>query len=196
VRIANTEIQFWDQMREALSAHAGQQVELELIRAGQPVVLDVPVPEDGILGFLINRDLSIPRHTVHYGFFESFPIGAGKAWGTVVDNAKGLGKIFKGEVRADKALSGPIGIAQLFGDQVDWVRFWTLVGLLSMVLALMNLLPIPALDGGHVVFLLIEMIQGKPLSEKVLETAQMIGFFILLAFVVFGFGNDIFELLK
>ncbi|WP_312190066.1 site-2 protease family protein, partial [Sphingobacterium sp.] len=80
--------------------------------------------------------------------------------------------------------------------EVDWIRFWSLVGMLSMALAFMNLLPIPALDGGHVLFLLIEMIQGKPLSEKFLEKAQMVGFFILLALMVFIFGNDIFKLFK
>ncbi|MDR2285180.1 MAG: site-2 protease family protein, partial [Sphingobacterium sp.] len=71
--------------------------------------------------------------------------------------------------------------------------FWTLVGTLSMALAFMNLLPIPALDGGHVIFLLVEMVQGKPLSDKFLETAQMIGFFILIALMLFTFGNDILK---
>lgn len=194
--IAGTPIRFWDEMRETLTSHAGQDVSLVIIRDGKERVLTAHVPEAGVLGFLIHRDPTIPYETMRYGLLESLPIGAAKAWATVADNAKGLGKIFKGEVRADKALSGPIGIAQLFGDQVDWIRFWTLVGLLSMVLALMNLLPIPALDGGHVVFLLVEMIQGKPLSDKFLETAQMVGFFILLGLMVFVFGNDIFKLIQ
>src|SRR5690606_26812090 len=128
-----------------------------------------------------------------YTFSESLPIGVNKALSVITDNIKGFGKIFKGEVRADKALSGPVGIAKMFGDEVNWSRFWNLVGMLSMALAFMNLLPIPALDGGHVVFLLIEMIQGKPLSDKFLETAQMIGFFILIALMLFTFGNDIIK---
>ena len=84
-----------------------------------------------------------------------------------------------------------LGIAVMFGSHVDWVRFWNLVGLLSMVLALMNLLPIPALDGGHAVFLLVEMIKGKPLSDKFLERAQIVGFVLLICLMVFAFGNDI-----
>lgn len=196
LRINEVPLRFWDQMRDQFVANAGQQIELGLIRDGQEITLKGDMPDDGALGFAIGRDYSIPYETVHYSLAQSFPVGAAKAWSAVADNAKGLGKIFKGEVRADKALSGPIGIAQLFGDQVDWIRFWTLVGLLSMVLALMNLLPIPALDGGHVVFLLIEMIQGKPLSDKVLETAQMVGFFILVALMIFVFGNDIFKLFQ
>lgn len=195
VRVGDAPIRFWDELRGALVEHAGEEVALGLIRSGQDTTLMVRIPEEGVMGFYINRDMSIPHVTVKYGFLESLPIGAAKAWSTVADNAKGIGKIFKGEVRADKALSGPIGIAQLFGDQIDWIRFWTLVGLLSMVLALMNLLPIPALDGGHVVFLLIEMIQGKPLSDKFLETAQMVGFFILVGLMIFVFGNDILKLI-
>jgi len=195
VRIGDVPIRFWDELRGAMVEYAGEEVALGLIRGGQDTSLMVPIPEEWVLGFYVNRDMTIPHVTVKYGFLESLPIGAAKAWGTVADNAKGIGKIFKGDVRADKALSGPIGIAQLFGDQIDWIRFWTLVGLLSMVLALMNLLPIPVLDGGHVVFLLIEMIQGKPLSDKFLETAQMIGFFILVALMIFVFGNDILKLI-
>ena len=108
-------------------------------------------------------------------------------------NIKGFGKIFKGDVRADKALSGPVGIAKMFGTEVNWLKFWSLVGMLSMALAFMNLLPIPALDGGHVLFLLVEMIQGKPLSDNFLEKAQMVGFFILIALMLFTLGNDIIK---
>jgi regulator of sigma E protease len=81
----------------------------------------------------------------------------------------------------------------MFGNTVNWAKFWSLVGLLSMALALMNLLPIPALDGGHAVFLLIEMIKGKPLSDKFMERAQLVGFVILMALMVLVFGNDIFK---
>ncbi len=124
---------------------------------------------------------------------QAFPVGASKAWGSFADNAKGIGKVVTGQVKANKAFTGPIGIATMFGKTVNWVKFWSLVGLLSMALALMNLLPIPALDGGHAVFLLIEMVKGKPLSDKFMEKAQMVGFFILISLMVFVFGNDIFK---
>jgi len=107
------------------------------------------------------------------------------------DNAKGLGKVFKGELKFNKAVSGPVAMASMFGSHVDWERFWSLVGLLSMALALMNLLPIPALDGGHALFLIVEMVKGKPLSDKFLERAQLVGFVILISLMVFVFGNDI-----
>jgi regulator of sigma E protease len=93
----------------------------------------------------------------------------------------------------DYTLGESIGIAQMFGGVWDWTRFWMLTGLLSMALAFMNILPIPALDGGHAVFLMYEMITGKPASVKVLERAQQVGMLILLALMAYTFGNDIFK---
>jgi len=194
--INNTAVPFWDQVRELIGERAGKEVTLSVLRGGDTATVRATVPEEGTLGFSINPDMDFPSVTTHYGFFESLPIGSAKAWGTLIDNAKGLGKIATGELRADKAISGPVRIATMFGSEVNWVKFWTLVGLLSMALALMNFLPIPALDGGHVLFLLVEMIQGKPLSDKFLEKAQIAGFFILLALMVFVFGNDIMKIIN
>src|SRR5690606_24088422 len=146
------------------------------------------------LGFSRKPDLLV-RKTITYGFFESLPIGAAKAINSFTVNAKGLGKLFSGDVNPRKAVSSPIGIATMYGDVFEWERFWTLTGFLSMVLALMNLLPIPALDGGHSVFLLIEMIKGKPLSDKFLERAQLVGFVMLLSIMAFAFGNDILKII-
>ncbi|MGK6350912.1 RIP metalloprotease RseP [Parapedobacter sp. DT-150] len=189
-------VPFWDQVREAVSGSAGKEVSLVVLRGSDSTTIQASVPKEGALGFSINPDTDFPSVTTHYGFFESLPIGASRAWTMFIDNAKGIGKIATGELRADKAISGPVAIATMFGSEVNWLKFWTLVGLLSMALALMNLLPIPALDGGHVVFLLIEMIQGKPLSDKFLEKAQIAGFFILLALMVFVFGNDIMKIVN
>lgn len=177
-----------DQFQEEVGKNKGKDITLEVLRRGEPLTLVAAADTTNVLGF---NNLPIIRR--EYTFAEALPIGVSRAFGVITDNIKGFGKIFKGEVRADKALSGPVGIAKMFGTTVDWMKFWTLVGTLSMALAFMNLLPIPALDGGHVVFLLIEMIQGKPVSEKVLETAQMIGFFILIALMLFTFGNDIIK---
>ncbi len=196
IAVNETQVPFFDQFKAQIKANSNKTVAIKVLRKGAEVSLQGIVPADAMLGIGINRDYSIKSFTTQYTLMEAFPIGAKKAFTVITDNAKGFGKIFKGEVRADKALSGPIGIATLFGTEVDWIRFWSLVGMLSMALAFMNLLPIPALDGGHVLFLLVEMIQGKPLSEKFLEKAQMVGFFILLALMVFIFGNDIFKLFK
>lgn len=186
------EIQFFDEFKQALEQHVNKAVELTVLRNGEEIALHGQVDSTAALGIVLSRE-ELPVTIQKYGLAASFPIGAKKAFSVVTDNIKGFSKIFKGEVRADKALSGPVGIAKMFGTEVDWLRFWNLVGLLSMALAFMNLLPIPALDGGHVLFLLVEMIQGKPLSDNFLEKAQMIGFFILIALMLFTLGNDIIK---
>lgn len=185
-------ILLFEDLKANLALNAGKGSSLVVKRASSQAIdtLSAQVPADGILGFLPS---GLPMETIKYGFFEALPIGAAKAWGGLVDNAKGLGKIASGQVKADKALAGPVGIARMFGSQVNWYRFWTLVGLMSMVLALTNLLPIPALDGGHAMFLLIEMIKGKPLSDKFMERAQLVGFVIVVFLMVFVLGNDIIK---
>lgn len=184
---------FFDQLQDILKTNADKEVELIVRRKGDDISLPVKVRSDGTLGFLSKKD-DIPFETEYYGFFQSLPIGASKAWTSLVDNAKGLGKVVKGEVKANKAFSGPVEIARkLYGGTWDWVKFWNITALLSMALALMNLLPIPALDGGHSLFLLIEMIKGKPLSDKFMEKAQIVGFVLLATLMVFVLGNDIFK---
>ncbi len=113
---------------------------------------------------------------------------------TISDQVKSFGKIFSGDIPVQKSLGGPIAIAQkMYGGEWVWSRFWTTTALLSLVLAFFNILPIPALDGGHVVFLIYEMITGRPASEKVLIGAQYVGMAILLSLMVFIFGNDIWQ---
>jgi regulator of sigma E protease len=128
-----------------------------------------------------------------FSFGESISIGTKKAFGVVWTNIRAFGKIFKGEVSASKSLSGPIGIAQIFGGEWIWSKFWAICGLLSMVLAFMNLLPIPALDGGHVVFLSYEIISGRKPSDKFLEGAQKVGMVLLLGLMAFAIFNDIWK---
>jgi regulator of sigma E protease len=195
--VDGTKIQFFDQLQSELKKDANKTATLEVKRNDVITQVTTSVNKDGTLGFKDGRtgiaaNFSEPKlKRLTFGFFGSFPVGATKAWGNFTDNAKGLGKVFKGEVKFNKAVGGPVAIANMFGSHIDWVRFWGLVGFLSMVLALTNLLPIPALDGGHAVFLIIEMIKGKPLSDKFLERAQIVGFVILITLMVFVFGNDI-----
>jgi len=192
--LAGTPVKYFDEFQAVLAENKNKEVDVLVNRKGEEINLHVKVPEDGILG--VNIPSNLPVETVQYSLMQSLPIGASRAWGSLVDNAKGLGKVATGQVKATKALSGPVGIAEMFGAEVNWVRFWTLVGLLSMALALMNLLPIPGLDGGHTMFLLIEMIQGKPMSDKFMENAQLVGFVIIVALMVFVMGNDIFKLIQ
>ncbi|MBD1431315.1 RIP metalloprotease RseP [Sphingobacterium sp. DN00404] len=183
---------FFDQFSDEIKKNVNKSININIIRDGRELSLAGGVDSTATIGvILMTEELPITAHT--YGFLESLPIGAKRAFEVITVNIKGFGKIFKGDVRADKALSGPVGIAKMFGTEVNWGKFWSLVGMLSMALAFMNLLPIPALDGGHVLFLLVEMIQGKPLSDNFLEKAQMVGFFILIALMLFTLGNDIIK---
>jgi regulator of sigma E protease len=190
VAVNNIPIQFADELHTELVKYKNQKVNLQIKRGNKEMLLVATVNKDGKFGIFLKLNEPVTA-TEKYGFASSLPIGASKAWGMFADNAKGLGKVFKGELKFNKAVSGPVAMASLFGTHIEWDRFWSLVGLLSMALALMNLLPIPALDGGHAVFLIIEMIKGKPLSDKFLERAQLVGFVILITLIVFTFGNDI-----
>jgi len=184
-------VTFYDEFKEKVVSGKNKQVEITVVRNNETLQIPVHVSAEGTIGLYIPQYFNIPVETVKYSFIQSLPVGASKAWGSFMDNARGLGKVASGQVKANKAFTGPIGIATMFGGTVNWVKFWSLVGLLSMALALMNLLPIPALDGGHAIFLLIEMIKGKPLGDKFMERAQMVGFIILITLMVFVFGNDI-----
>lgn len=135
-----------------------------------------------------------PTNPLSFG--ESLKYGWKDAFDVIKLNLTAFGQIGKGKLNPKEAVGGPIKIATLFGAHWDWTRFWSLTGMLSMVLAFMNLLPIPALDGGHAVFAIIEMVTGKPVNQKVLEVAQMIGFFLLMGLMVLIFGNDILGLIK
>jgi regulator of sigma E protease len=195
--VNNAPIQFFDELQTELLKYKNQKVNLLIARNGATQTLNVEINKEGKLGFkdgrsgiAIKPDEPLTK-TANYTIVSALPKGASRAWGMFSDNAKGLGKVFKGELKFNKAVSGPVAMASMFGSHIDWYRFWSLVGLLSMALALMNLLPIPALDGGHAVFLIIEMIKGKPLSDKFLERAQLVGFVILITLMVFVFGNDI-----
>lgn len=145
-----------------------------------------------ILGFHQHN----PYTPVHYTFGEAVKYGLSDATDILSANIKGLGNVIKGQDKASESLSGPIGIATIYGGTWDWSRFWFITALLSLVLAFMNLLPIPALDGGHVVFLLYEIITKRKPSDKFMEYAQFIGMFLLFALMFFVIGNDIFKLFK
>jgi regulator of sigma E protease len=170
----------------------GETADFEIIRGEEVVHLEIPVTEQGKIGFAFKGTLE--RSTLEYGFFESFPEGASQAYRVLSDNVKGFKKIIFGDIPASQAVSGPIGIATFFGGTWIWQKFWYITGLLSLILAFMNLLPIPALDGGHVVFLIFEMLTGKTLPIKVMAIAQKTGMAILLVLMAFVIFNDIVKL--
>ncbi|MBC6990567.1 RIP metalloprotease RseP [Hymenobacter sp. BT491] len=193
LRVAQQSTLFFPELQQALKANAGKPTPLLVERNGGNVTLTANVEDDGTIGFRPKSLLHLA--TRHFSFAESVPAGTKKAFGIVTTQIKAFGKIFRGEASLRKSLGGPIEIAQQYGGKWDWIRFWTLTGMLSMVLAFMNLLPIPALDGGHVLFLLYEMIAGRKPSDAFLENAQKVGMALILCLMVFVLGNGLFKTL-
>lgn len=203
VAINGEEITFFHEVAPQLSKHAGKEVSLQVIRdvenrpeavgeVGEAVSLTARVDEDGKLGFFPR--FLIDFHEEKYGLGESVVKGTEKAFESVWLNIRGFGKIFSGDVNVSKSVKGPIGIREIYGGVWDWQRFWGITGLLSMWLAFVNFLPIPALDGGHVMFLTYEMVSGSAPSDKFLEVAQKAGMIIIFAIMGLVIFNDLFRL--
>lgn len=186
------EAMFFDQFTDLMQQNKNKDVDLVVKRNNEELHLTALVDTEGKMGFVSSTDDFQVSHR-DYGLVESFVVGNSKAWGILGENIKGLGKIFGGTLSASKSLHGPIGIATIYGGVWDWKKFWLITGLLSMVLAFVNVLPIPALDGGHALFLTMEIISGKKLSDKFLERTQIAGVIILLTLMTFVIGNDIWK---
>lgn len=185
-------IRYFQELQEVLQEVKDQDVVLHVQRGAELLHLPIHISPDGLIGF--QPKLLLNEGTIEYSFLESIPAGTAMAFEILELNIAGFGKIFKGEVSASNALSGPIGIAQdMFGATFNWTNFWRNTGMLSLILAFMNLLPIPALDGGHVVFLLYEMISRRKPSLKFMEWSQKIGMLIVLSLMVFAIFNDVFK---
>lgn len=191
--INESKITYFHELEGVLSSNKNKEISIKVRRDEKEMMLQATLGEDGKLGFYPDKDLK--PDTMEYSLGESVKRGTNMAFGVVFDQIKGFGKIFRGDVALSKSLSGPIGIAQIFGGTWDWFRFWRITAILSMVLAFMNFLPIPALDGGHVMFLSYEMVSGRKPSDKFLEVSQKVGMVLLLCLMVFAVFNDVFKLI-
>ena len=190
--------EYLDEWRNELQNNAGKTIVLNIERNGNPMELNVELGEDAAIGFFNSHyDEEIFEYkSVKYGFFESFPAGIKRGVQTTGDYLKQFKLFFKPETKAYESLGGFATIGNIFPSQWDWFSFWNMTAFISIILAIMNLLPIPALDGGHVMFLLFEMITGKKPGEKFLEYAQIAGMVILLALVLYANANDIIKMIN
>lgn len=192
-------VTFYDDVTDGLLTHKdangnpkpNETISFKVQRGDQVLSFTEPYTTPQI-GFNINSGITeADLVTVTYSFGESIPTGAARAFEIIFIQLKAFKKLITGEISFRDSINGPIGMARAFGVEWDWERFWRMTGLLSMVLAFMNLLPIPGLDGGYVMFLLYEMISGRQPSEKFFEAALKVGMFLLLVLMVFVFYNDI-----
>ena len=202
VAIDGQEISYFDQAKAILEEKKGQEITLAILRdEGMRKEIPVRVNDSAQIGVQLGgltfeemekRGL-LRVETVEYSLVESIPAGIDKGVETLTGYLKQLKKIFNPDTGAYKGVGGFAAIGGLFPDAWNWQVFWGTTAFLSIMLAVLNLLPIPALDGGHVMFLLYEIITGRTPSDKFLEYAQMIGFFLLLALILFANGNDLYR---
>ncbi|SHN76782.1 RIP metalloprotease RseP [Chitinophaga sp. CF418] len=186
---------YFHEFKKALQAYKNKTVPVQVLREGDTIQLFAHVPETGMLGMApANPEKDFKLATREYTFFEAIPAGFSKCIGTLVKYVQQLRLIFVSkEVKANESLGGFISIGNLFPAHWDWIAFWEMTALLSIILAFMNILPIPALDGGHVLFLLYEIITGRKPSEKFLEYAQIVGMVILFGLLIYANGLDIWR---
>ena len=181
------------QIRRVFGKYPGEQVAVTVENAGVRREVSLQLDSAGMAGVLLDADLThfFTLTTREYNFFTAIPAGATKLWKEIVSYVKQLGLIFSPKTKAYQSVGSFIAIGRIFPDTWDWYRFWTITALISIMLGVMNLLPIPALDGGHILFLIVEMITGRKPSDKFLERAETVGIILLMALMVLAFGNDI-----
>ena len=198
LKINSEDIHSLANLQEVLSNLKNQDVEIIISRNSEAFPLNATLDNTGILGVFIhpNPRASEIFEITPYTALTALKFGTRDAISLLVANARGLGQVASGQVRATESLQGPIGIARFFGGTWDWTRFWYVTGILSLILAFMNFLPIPALDGGHIVFTLWEIITRRKPSDKFLMVTQQIGMVILLTLMVFVFGNDLLRIFR
>ena len=210
VAVNGRQVEFFDQfvtgiahLKDTFRILTGNQsfeslsVDITVLRDSTEHTYPVQLTPEGMIGVYADADLSrfFELKKIEYTFVEAIPAGINKGFRTVISYLKQLKLIFTPKTKAYESLGGFIKIGSIFPRVWDWHAFWNLTALISIILAIMNILPIPALDGGHVMFLLYEMITGRKPGDKFLEYAQITGMVILLALLLYANGNDIVQIL-
>lgn len=201
VKIDSIEITYFDELAPVLQSFKGQTIKADFDRNGSIVSYDLKVNDEGFLGIYamtavkeLKRKNVLPIEEVNYGFFQALPVGVKASYETIGNYARSLTLIFKPSTGAYKEVGGFIGMSKMFSNEFSWEGFWLMTGVISLILAFMNFLPIPMLDGGYVVFIVYEMIFRRPPNEKFMNFANNVGFFILIGLMLYANGNDILKL--
>jgi regulator of sigma E protease len=200
VGLNGQDISFWDEFLDGMKGLAGQDITVTTLRDGKKYDYDMTVADNGLIGVSPRSDTTFlfdiyDEIELRYNFFESIPAGIKKGYETSSKYLKSLQKLFQPKkYEAHKSLGGFITIGNIFPSTWNWQSFWNLTAFLSIMLAIMNLLPIPALDGGHVMFLLYEIISGRKPGDKFMEYAQIVGMVLLLALLLYANLNDVIGL--
>ena len=198
--INGKKIDFYDQVKVIAQHNKGRNISAEVLRNNSIVNLTLPINKNGFLGFhnlvYTQKVIEDLKENVKYPSITSALVrGYERSKESLTYQIKQFKLVFNKKVQGYKKVSGPIGIVKMMPEQIDWVKFWEFTAMFSIWLAFLNLLPIPGLDGGHALFTTWELITGKPVPQKVLENAQMIGVIFLLGLMLLIFGSDIYKII-
>jgi regulator of sigma E protease len=188
---------YYNEIIPLLQNRKGKEVDIAYLRGTDTSHIKAKVSDKGKIGFGpdVQSAAAFELHT--YNFFQSFGVGIVKVYKTGRDYLKQFKLIFSPTIQGWKQMGGIGSMASMYGGEPEdgwvWSKFWAVTALISVILAVMNLLPIPMLDGGYVIILLIEMVMGRPLNEKLLENLQRVGFIIIIFLMVFANGNDLYK---
>jgi regulator of sigma E protease len=196
IALDSNHIEFRDEFQSLSENYLNREVDATFLRGTDTIFTKILINDEGMMEVFLMTDLNVlfGTSTKEYTFLQAIPAGTKKAFTTIGDYFKQMKLIFSKNVRGYENVGGFISIGKIFPGTWDWYAFWKLTAFLSIMLAILNILPIPALDGGHVMFLIIEMIIGRKLPDKTMEIAQYIGFFLLMALLLLANGNDVIKL--
>ncbi len=198
VAVDGVPMRWFDQFRDMFMQHKGDTLQVAFLRGGERMTAAVPVSDAGQIGVGLGAVSVTDVYTVstrRYSFWESIPVGTGRAFTSIGSYLKQLKLIASPDTEAYKSVGGIIAMGNIFPGYWDWASFWQITALISIMLAVLNILPIPMLDGGHMVFILYEMITGRVPSDKFMERAQVVGMIIVFGIIILANGNDILKLI-
>lgn len=198
IGIDSLQLQYFDEFKETLKKFKNTKTTLTVVRKTDTLKLPVQIPAEAVLGVYPVQDLShyFSLKEKKYSVLEAIPAGFTRGVHAIDNYLKNLKLLFSPEVKAYESVGGFITIGNIFPGTWDWEAFWSLTAFLSVMLAILNVLPIPALDGGHVLFLFYEIITRRKPSDKFLEYAQIVGMVLLFGLLILANGNDIAGLFK
>jgi regulator of sigma E protease len=192
ISINEVEIAFFHDLKRELWNNREKIVKIKFLHAGEEKIAAIEIAPDGKLG--IEVESLLKPNVKKFPFIESVPLGVMKAYNVVKMNMLGVWGIISGKMSVKENLSGPIGLVKIFTQINDWTFFWHIVAVISLCLGIMNILPIPALDGGHALLILAEMITGKKIKEKYIIKIQKVGLALMLSLVLYCTYNDVIHL--
>jgi regulator of sigma E protease len=198
IGVNDTLTQYYHEYTSKVRKRKNERINLMVIRNTDTLSIAVMLDKKGLLGVKPKdlEKLGFVFEKINYSFLQAIPAGFRECWATLGDYMTGLKQLFSGQAKASESVGSVFSIGGIFPGEWNWHAFWSLTAVFSIILAFMNILPIPGLDGGHALFTLVEMITGRKPSDKFLEYSQIVGMVLLLGLMAYALGLDIFRMFK